>query len=254
VSDSRASFGVSSSAYASDRPHYPSELFAWVASMCADRRTAWDCGTGNGQAATGLAPWFDRVEATDIASAQVAQGFSAPNVRYSAQPAERTNFPESHFDLVAIAQALHWFDLKRFWPEVRRVAYPGAFFCAWGYAWFEQTPELQELNAVYLERLLPRLEPYWARENRILWNGYVKAEIALPFEHLEAPQFAIRLEWDIERVIRYVRTWSAYKAALTDPKAATAIARLEDEARARLDACGPLPLSLPLTIVAAAIV
>lgn len=251
--DARDSFSVESACYASDRPTYPPELFTWIASMCRDRRAAWDCATGNGQAAMGLAPWFDRVEATDIFAAQVAEGFALPNVRYSAQPAERTVFSDGSFDLVAVAQALHWFDFDRFWPEVRRVARDGAFFCAWGYAWFERTPELKELHAVYLDPLSQLLDRYWAPNNRILWSGYRSERIGFPFERVEAPPFAIRLSWEVERLIGYVRTWSAWKAASADPSATDDLAILEREARHRFAGRGPIPLILPIVVAAAAI-
>ena len=41
--------------YASFRPGYPPELFDFVAALPRRRGTAWDCGTGSGQAAVGLA-------------------------------------------------------------------------------------------------------------------------------------------------------------------------------------------------------
>lgn len=130
--EGRKTFSVASAAYASGRPLYPTELFTWIASNCESHRKAWDCATGNGQAALGLAPHFECVEATDISAEQIEHCFPAPNISYSVQPAEQTMFPTSNFDLVAVAQALHWFDFERFWPEVWRTAKPNAFFCAWG--------------------------------------------------------------------------------------------------------------------------
>ncbi len=80
-------FAQSSKHYAAARPRYPDALFEWIAATCYARDAAWDCATGNGQAALGLAPFFRRFEATDISAEQVAEGFPASNVRYSAQPA-----------------------------------------------------------------------------------------------------------------------------------------------------------------------
>ncbi|HYG65995.1 MAG TPA: SAM-dependent methyltransferase, partial [Thermoanaerobaculia bacterium] len=51
--------------YASFRPGYPAVLFERVAALPRHRRLAWDCGTGSGQAAVGLAEHFERVIATD---------------------------------------------------------------------------------------------------------------------------------------------------------------------------------------------
>lgn len=248
--EARDSFSIAPGAYASGRPRYPPELFAWIASMCHERRSAWDCATGNGQAAAGLAGWFERVEATDLSAAQLSQAQAVPNVRYSSQAAERTAFADASFDLVAVAQALHWFDFDRFWNEVRRVAAPGAFFAAWGYAWFKRTPELDEVFALYFDPLMARLESSWSPNNRLLWDGYRNESIGFPFERVAAPDFAIELEWDIERLIGYVRTWSAYKLAADDPATARSIEMLEQTARNRLAAHGRIRLVLPLAIAA----
>ena len=248
--DARSSFALGSGAYAADRPSYPRELFEWVASMCAGRNCAWDCATGNGQAAIGLAPWFERVEATDLSPAQISHAFTAANVRYSARPAECSGFGDESFDLVAVAQALHWFDLDRYWPEVRRVGRPGAFFCAWGYAWFERTRDLDELYDVYLDPLAARLAGHWSPSLGLLWNGYRADEIAFPFDRVKSPDFAIRLEWEAARLIGYVRTWSAYKAASADPATAATLSDLERAALDRFDGLGPFPLTLPLSVAA----
>src|SRR4029450_7511658 len=99
--EGRETFSVGSDAYASGRPRYPTELFAWMASECEKHERAWDCATGNGQAAIGLAPHFDRREATDAGAEQIAHAFPIPNICYSVQPAEKTAFPAASFDLVA---------------------------------------------------------------------------------------------------------------------------------------------------------
>lgn len=245
------SFAIAPSAYASERPHYPQALFGWMASACPEREAAWDCATGNGQAAIGLAAYFKRVEATDVSPEQIGEAIAAPNIRYSAQPAEDTDFPDDRFDLVAVAQALHWFDFGKFWPQVRRVAKPDAFFCAWGYSWFDRSEDLGDLHKYYLDPLVELLEPYWAPNNRILWDGYRSEDIAFPFQRIAAPRFAIDLRWGIQRLIGYVRTWSAVKQAqAADPAKGEAIEALEEEARTRFTARGAMAMSLPLSIVA----
>ncbi len=48
-------FSRHSETYVRHRPTYPNELYSYLASIVPHRRLAWDCGTGNGQAALGLA-------------------------------------------------------------------------------------------------------------------------------------------------------------------------------------------------------
>jgi len=118
-------FSEKSDAYARSRPSYPDTLYAFIASVAPGTQSVWDCATGNGQAAAGLARHFATVEATDASAEQIRNAAAAPNVRYSVQPAERTDFPDGSCDAVCVAQALHWFDLDRFYAEVRRVLKPG---------------------------------------------------------------------------------------------------------------------------------
>lgn len=239
-------FAQASDRYAAARPHYPPGLFEWIASTCPRHEAAWDCATGNGQAAIALARMFDRVEATDISAAQVAEGFSAANIRYSAQPAERTGFANASFDLIAVAQALHWFDFDLFWPEVRRVARPGALFCAWGYAWFRGSePVAQAL----FEPVAQLVEPYWAPNNRILWDGYADADVRFPFRRLEAPDLRITVDWSVDQIVAYVRTWSAFKNAAAAGME-TELERIVAEARRHLDPESRYALWVPLMILA----
>jgi SAM-dependent methyltransferase len=248
--DAAATFAIASDGYAAGRPYYPPALFEWIARQCARHEAAWDCATGTGQAAIGLSPWFTHVEATDISAEQVGHGAPAPNVRYSVQPAEATQFPDASFDLVTVAQALHWFDYPRFWREMRRVARPGAFFCAFGYSWWNRTAELEALHGDYLDPLLELLEPHWADNNRVLWRGYRSGEIAFPFERVEAPPFNIELDWTVERIVAFTQTWSAWKRAMEDPDKAASIRRLEATAAERFAGRGAMRITFPIPIAA----
>jgi SAM-dependent methyltransferase len=241
-------FGEGSGAYALARPLYPEALFEWIEAQSPAREAVWDCATGNGQAAVGLAAHFGRVEATDISGSQIEHGLAPARVRYSAQPAEATQFAPASFDAVTVAQALHWFDLPRFWAEVRRVARRDAFFCAWGYAWFRYGEEVED---TLVEPVKALVEPYWAANNRILWDGYRDSDIAFPFDRVAPPRFTLKLDTSAAGIAAYVRTWSAFKrAAASDPALA---ARLEDTLARGLDALGagrPVCAETPLAVVA----
>ncbi len=233
--------------YAAARPHYPQALFEWIATSCDSRGVAWDCATGSGQAALGLAPFFETVNATDISSEQVEHGFGGASVIYSVQPAEETSFSAGMFDLVTVAQALHWFDFTRFWAEVARVAKPGALFCAWGYSWFKTDPAVE---AELVQPFLELVAPYWAANNRILWNGYRDRDIAFPFNRVSAPDFAIDTDWTIPQLTEYLKTWSAYKRARKDRGTAFQLDALLSRALSGLPTDTPFRFSTPLALVA----
>lgn len=197
--------------YAAARPRYPEALFAFVAALAPARRRAWDCGTGNGQAAVSLAAHFAEVCASDPSAEQISQAIAADRVSYSVQPAERTRFPDRHFDAICVAQALHWFEFAAFFAEARRVAAANAAFVAWGYDRLLVSPEFDvRFQAVVLDALMP----YWPEQNRLLWNGY--ADVPLPFERMAAPAFEIRVPWTFPQWFAYVQTWSAMRRCVAD--------------------------------------
>ena len=74
--------------YAQFRPTYPAALFDWLTRLAPGRACAWDAGTGNGQAALGLAERFERVVATDASPAQIANARAHPRVAYRVAPAD----------------------------------------------------------------------------------------------------------------------------------------------------------------------
>jgi SAM-dependent methyltransferase len=240
-------FSHASDQYVASRPLYPPELFEWLASRCARRDVAWDCATGNGQAAIGLAPYVGRVYATDISSEQIDHGIARDNVEYSVQPAEATSLASQSVDLVTVAQALHWFDYSTFWPEVVRVARDGALFAAWGYDWLYITTEL---DRDLVEPFREIVAPFWALNNHILWNGYRDEDIAFPFERIETPVFSLNMTWTLGQTIAYMKTWSAYKRSRADAAAVEAMDALLDRVVASTAPDEVLTLRMTLKMVA----
>ncbi|MDL1893443.1 SAM-dependent methyltransferase, partial [Sphingobacteriales bacterium CHB3] len=58
-------FSKQSGEYAQYRPHYPRELFEYLASLTSEHELAVDCAPGNGQAALGLAVHYQSVVGFD---------------------------------------------------------------------------------------------------------------------------------------------------------------------------------------------
>ena len=204
-------FSDGSELYASARPQYPDALFAYLASIAPARERAWDCGTGNGQAAIGLARHFREVCATDASAQQLAQALRADNVEYSHQPAEQTSFPARHFDLVCVAQALHWFDLKRFFAEVHRVLRPHGIFAAWTYNWFKISPEI---DAIVERQIFDVLRPYWPIQVHSAWRGY--RDIDFPFQRIQPPPFELAPAWTLQQLLAYLHTWSGTRRYIAE--------------------------------------
>lgn len=207
--DTTKLFDEKSDLYASARPHYPKELFEYIFQQCRGLNAAWDCGTGNGQAALGLAQRFKHVYATDISENQIDNAFRKPSIEYLVMPAEQPVFADNSLDLVAVAQALHWFDLSTYWHQVTRVAKPGALFVAWGYGWFNVTSVLDKL---ILKTVREVIDPYWAKNNQLLINGY--KDVNFPFQPLDCPNFSIHLSWNLDELFAFMHSWSATRRCI----------------------------------------
>ncbi|MCP9786277.1 class I SAM-dependent methyltransferase [Cyanobium sp. N5-Cardenillas] len=210
-------FGSVAGAYAHYRPTYPAPLFAWLAGVAPARQRAWDCATGTGQAAIGLAAHFDAVVATDASAGQLAAASPHPGVHYQLASAESSSLEAASLDLATVAQALHWFDRPRFFAEVERVLRPGGVLAVWSYG----IPELEgEGPDALLQHFYAEIVgPYWPPEKALVENGY--RDLVLPFESLPTPSFAMDVGWSLEQVLGYCSSWSAsarYRAALgSDP-------------------------------------
>ena len=197
--------------YASARPRYPEALFAFIAAQSPGRERAWDCGTGNGQAALSLSKHFKEVLATDPSDEQIAHAVRAENITYSVQPAEATTLAGKSVNAICAAQALHWFNFAPFFAEVSRVATPGALFAAWGYTWFSVS---DDFDAAFREFVFDIIAPYWAPQNKLLWDGYV--DVPMPFARVDVPPFNIEAQWNLHQLLAYVRTWSAARRCMAE--------------------------------------
>jgi SAM-dependent methyltransferase len=190
--------------YAAHRPGYPEQLFDWLAEIVPGHMLAWDCATGSGQAAVGLASRFERVHATDASADQLAHAEARPNISYVCEPAEACSLPDASVDLVTVAQALHWFDSERFFQEAMRVLKPGGVIAAWCYGQFEMEAGLNEVLDRFYHQIVG---PYWPPERQVLEAGY--RALPWPFEELETPVLKLEVEWTLPALLGYLRSWSA---------------------------------------------
>lgn len=202
-------FASVAASYAGHRPTYPPELFAWLAAISPDRALAWDCATGTGQAATALAEQFARVWATDASAAQIAAAAPCSNVAYHTAPADRSGLPDRSVDLVTVAQALHWFQLDPFYAEVQRVLKPGGILAVWTYGVFRAEGNGADAVQTMLDRFYyETVGPCWPPERRHVENGY--ADLPFPFTELPPPQLAMAVDWTVDDLCGYLRSWSAF--------------------------------------------
>ncbi|MBS0395286.1 MAG: class I SAM-dependent methyltransferase [Proteobacteria bacterium] len=207
--------------YGRFRPRYPAALAAHVAALAPGRGLALDLATGNGQAALDLAEHFERVLASDASAAQLGHAVAHPRIQYLRHTAERLPLAAGVADAVVAAQAAHWFDFGRFYPEVRRVLRPGGVVALWTYETFRVDAAVDACVDRFYREVVGR---YWPPERRYVEEGY--RTLPFPLEELAAPPFELTHAWTLERAIQYLGTWSAvdrYRAARgSDPLPALA--------------------------------
>lgn len=198
-------FSKQATTYAKYRPTYPQGIYDIILEHVPEKGLAWDCGTGNGQVAGELAPHFEKVYGTDISLDQLSLAKHSRKIEYLQFPSEETPFADNIFDLVTTAQALHWFDVEKYYEEVQRVLKPNGVFAAWGYEILRSPNE--EVQAV-LEEFSTAMQDYWADERKLLDDKY--QTLAFPFEEIEVSEtFLITKNWTGEELAGFLSSWSS---------------------------------------------
>jgi SAM-dependent methyltransferase len=232
-------FSAQAAGYARYRIDYPAALYDWLLPQVAARERAWDCATGNGQVANVLADYFVRVDATDLSEKQLTQATPRPNIHYQPARAEQTPFPNQRFDLITVAQAVHWFEPEAYHAEVRRVARPGAVLAEWGYGLVQISPEIDPLIEHFYR---DTMGPYWDANRWHIDDEY--ARIPFPFADVRRAHFAVRRQWSAEWFLQYLRTWSSV-AKYQQERGEDAVALIAAELT-RLWAAGEREVTFPV--------
>lgn len=143
-------------------------------------------------------------------------------VTLAIEPGERTSLADASVGLVAVAQALHWFDRGAFFSECERVLVPGGVLAAWGYPDFIIPEGMLEAVSAFRAQI----EPHWPPERTQVDAQYAGYE--WPFPALPTPPLSLQVEWSFTRLLGYLSSYSAsarcLKATGDDPVARHAAA------------------------------
>lgn len=178
-------FSKHAEVYVKYRPLYPWELFEYLSSLTKEHDVAWDCGTGNGQAALNLAGYYGKVYATDPSREQIHNAIPHERIVYKAESAENPVSIEDHsVDLITVAQALHWFDFDKFYAQVRRVLKTQGIIAVWMYG----IPSINSALDVIINNFHDNVVgEFWQYENKLIDQEY--STIPFPFKKIETPEF-----------------------------------------------------------------
>ncbi|CAN8303232.1 unnamed protein product [Cochlearia groenlandica] len=173
-------------AYQNARPTYPIDWFTKLAARTGQHKLAWDVGTGNGQAAIGLAEYFEKVVATDINEAQLKRAVKKSRISYHHTPTTISEDQmvaliggDSSVDLIVAAQAVHYFDLQPFYNIAKRVLRKqGGLIAVWVYNDLIISPEVDSI----MKRLVDSTSPFRTPIMNLAFDGY--KTLPFPFESI----------------------------------------------------------------------
>lgn len=206
--EAAAHFGPYAGEYARFRPSYPPALLDRVAGLTPGLAgRAWEPGAGSGQATRGLAERMGFLVATDVSALQLRHAPALPRVRYAVAAAEAAPLDSGTMDLVAVSQALHWFEFERFFAEARRVSRPGGVLAVWTYGIVSVA---DEIDALVRHLYADVLGEDWRPERRHVLGAY--ETIPVPFAPIGVETFGLEARWTLADFGGYLRTWSAARA------------------------------------------
>ncbi|XP_010547882.1 PREDICTED: putative methyltransferase DDB_G0268948 [Tarenaya hassleriana] len=202
-------------AYLDARPRYPAEWFRMLAARTPGHNVAWDVGTGNGHPAVGVAEYYEKVVATDINDSQLKRAIKHPRVAYHHTPASMPDDDlvslvggENSVDLIIAAQAVHYFDLGRFYNIARRVLKkPGGVIAVCVYNRLIVSPEVDPI----MDRLVDSTLPFRNPTMNLAFDGY--KTLPFPFESIglgsegNPVPFNIPHKLSLNGFLGFLRSW-----------------------------------------------
>ncbi|GLJ23053.1 hypothetical protein SUGI_0435070 [Cryptomeria japonica] len=201
-------YGTVARNYAEFRPRYPSQLFSLLSSLTPQHHLAWDVGTGTGQAAIELSKYYARVVGTDTSERQIQHAEQRPNISYAVTPPSMTDQqlhsivgPDYSVDLVTVAMAVHWFDLDKFYAQVKRVLKkPGGVIAVWAYCKPRVDPAVDAVH----ERFFSRIFPFSHPAAKVVVEEY--ETLPFPFAQVEGIKMEIEEQRTFDEYMGFFRT------------------------------------------------
>jgi len=146
-----ASFARVADAYERARPGYPADAVLWLAGETPC--DVVDLGAGTGKLTRSLAALGHHVVAVEPLAEMLDQLRAAvPGVTGVVGSAESMPLPEASVDVVACAQAFHWFDQEPAVVEIARVLRPGGRIALVWNVRDERVPWVSELSDAMVGR------------------------------------------------------------------------------------------------------
>ncbi|KAL9654399.1 hypothetical protein ABK040_010426 [Willaertia magna] len=210
------------------RFEYPNEIFSFIKEQLNEKTDviALDVACGNGLATFELSKFCKFVLAIDPSENQLSNAKekmnkkNVTNIKFERGSAEtledlvkahlenlESNEAHECFDLIVVAQALHWFNFDTFFRNVEKLLKPGGVFVAWGFTINEfKNQKAQEIQLDFYENTL---KEYWT-ERRLIIDQKYKTIPFVPFPQLTSNHTLYdNRRISLQNYVKYIGTLSA---------------------------------------------
>ncbi|KAL9654615.1 hypothetical protein ABK040_006677 [Willaertia magna] len=225
--------------YAQFRPTYPIELFQTIFSNIKTNKEsiiALDVGCGSGQATKeinklckyciGIDPSKNQIQqakqlnlenvdfivGTDVELVNVINNHVKDNEQnLSANIEINSNSPKLTFDLIVVAQSLHWFDFERFFQQVDQLLSKDGVFAAWTYILNHFEGENGEEATKVLNDFYKTIWEggYWSERRKLVDEKYETIPHIPYKDNIKRIVVDYKVDMSLEQYINYIGTWSS---------------------------------------------
>lgn len=156
-------WGKVSAEYAAFRDIYPQEFYDKIVNrkLCIHGQNVLDIGTGTGVLPRNMYRYGAKWTGTDISKDQIEQArilSEGMDIDYYPLSAEKTDFPDSSFDVVTACQCFWYFDHERIMPKLFRMLKPDGRILVLYMAWLPFEDRIARAS----EELVRKYSPEWS--------------------------------------------------------------------------------------------
>ena len=196
------------------KTHIPSKLDLMV-----------DVGCGSGQSTNIFQPYFQKISGFDVSAEQIKQAKlqnKFDNIDYMEGSAENIPVEDKSVDLVVAGTAAHWFDLEKFFDEVKRVLKPTGCLVLLSYPYpkisfiSDKNEELAEKATKVIEKAITgHIEDPTQKyvHQSLIKNSFQDLYNCIPFiKKQKDDSFHDLLQWSINDTCGFIRSEDSYQS------------------------------------------
>lgn len=171
---------------------------------------ALDVGCGTGLSTIALKEIARRVVGVDASLEMLALADKEPHVEYGVASAEELPFKDGVFEMITLAQALHWLDKARFFAEARRVLRSTGWLIFYDHYFSSEMKDNPEFKLWFQENYPKRFPP--PPRGRLNFTPEDSEESG--FQLLGHESFQNSLSFSVEGLVNYLLSHSNVIAAV----------------------------------------